>query len=90
MPKQIKDQQWPEPMLGMRYRKVGERVWLDGQQYRIDMVNPCRARCIPVRKVRVTIKDKVWNKKRTFTANGRITNICPTTERNGHDNNGLV
>jgi hypothetical protein len=80
MPKQINgSDKWPMPLVG-RYRKVGERLLIDGKPYRVVMVNPCRARCVPLKKRRVTIKDKVFNTSRTFMANERSLNIAATTE----------
>ena len=60
-----------------RYRKVGERVTINGTTYRVDMVNPCRARCVPLQKRKVTITDRVFNTTRSFMANKSAINICP-------------
>lgn len=70
---------WDAPLTG-RYRKVGERVMVGGKAYRVQMVNCCRARCVPLRKNKVTIKDRVFNKTRTFMANGSTINICPIVD----------
>lgn len=71
---------WDMPRWG-RYRKVGERVMIDGKPYRVEMVNNCRARCVPCRKFKVTIKDKVFKTQRSFMARGRCISIAPITER---------
>jgi hypothetical protein len=57
----------------------GMIVMLDGAEHRVDLVNDCRARCAPLRRVRVTIKDRFDN-VRTFDRMPPAVSISPNSE----------
>ena len=64
-----------------RYRRIGERVMINGKPYRVEFVNSCRARCMPVGKRVVSYMDSRTGRQVSFrAADGRPVNIAATTE----------
>lgn len=59
--------------------KVGQKVRYMGEVYRVEMVNLCRARLVPLRKQRVKIESKDGAGKRTFQVTGRAIDVAPTS-----------
>ena len=58
----------------------GMLILVGDKKYRVERVNECRAYCVPARKHRVIIKDKVFNKVRQFMATGSAINISPNSD----------
>lgn len=57
--------------------RVGQRLRYDGRVWRVEYVNACRARIVPVDKQRVEYTT-LDGKPVTFEAGGRAVNISPT------------
>jgi hypothetical protein len=66
--------------------RVGDIVKLGEAEYRVDMVNECRARCTALAGRRVTIQ-AADGATRTFTAPGQAIDISPwsVVDIVGHD-----
>jgi len=69
------------PRHGARYLKVGERIIVGGKRYRVDMVNSCRARCVPLAKENVSYVDTRTGCTVSYRATGKAINIAPVTEK---------
>lgn len=77
----IDNREWDMPRVG-RYLKVGERITIGNKPYRVEMVNNCRARCVPTGRKRVSFTHPISGKVYNFKArDGRTVNIAPITER---------
>lgn len=72
------------PSEGMTRLQPNMIIELQGVKYRVDMVNDCRARCVPMDKIVVKStmfdKRKGENKEVVFTRTGSSINISPNSE----------
>jgi hypothetical protein len=68
------------PSEGLTFLQEGMIIKLSGVEYRVEMVNDCRARCVPLHKVKVTVKDKLKDKEVTFERSAGPINISPNSE----------
>lgn len=59
--------------------RVGQRVWLDGERYRVARVNDCRAVLVPIRKVVRKFYDRLGLPVR-FAARGRPLSVSVNAE----------
>lgn len=64
----------------LTYLQAGMIIKLGGVEYRVEMVNDCRARCVPLQKIKVTVKDKLRDKEVTFERSAGPVNISPNSE----------
>lgn len=60
--------------------RVNMIIELKGIKYRVDMVNACRARCVPMEKVKVVVRDKLKDKEVTFERTAASIDISPNSE----------
>lgn len=64
--------------------QVGMVVRLNGEEHVVEMVNDCRARCLPLnkRKMKVRIEDKLTGQVREFEpeTTGGAANVSPNSD----------
>ena len=60
--------------------RVGELVRHDGRVWRVDLVNPCRARIAPVSRRHVSYRALTGDLVEFDAADGRPLSICPDAE----------
>jgi hypothetical protein len=61
---------------------VGDVVLLDGGEHMVEMVNDCRARCVPMEKKNVKFTDSKTGDTVGFDRRGNTKSICPNLPRN--------
>lgn len=65
---------------GLTRLQLGMVIEMSGVRYRVDMVNDCRARCVPLDKVKVQVEDKLKGVTKEFERFGSSINISPNSE----------
>lgn len=60
--------------------RQGMIIQLRGIKYVVDMVNACRAHCVPMEKVKVVMRDKLKDKEVTFERTASSIDISPNSE----------
>jgi hypothetical protein len=58
----------------------GMIISLNGVKYVVDMVNSCRARCVPMEKIKVVVKDKLKDKEVSFERSASAISISPNSD----------